>query len=289
MNLIDCLYHGGVSHLVSTWLGSVVDLFHLALTCKEAYDLYGGKGYNEILKRNLGYLVSSFGFPSLEHFNRLLACTGLCLSGSLLLQGFLGENWEGSDMDLYLSFNRNARRYVRIIQMELFKMGYEQKYSWRPYNNDSICVCVGFTRSGKTVQVIVSAATALDTIIAFDYGFLSNKYWAFTARGRLETQFLVWRPERIINRESRLRGYHRRKLDSIIQWVGEEHRGDTNAIANHMRVFVHNCMARMRKYTARGFAFSSVDLERILECNDRLDAWFVHGDSRRVRRKVNIE
>jgi hypothetical protein len=73
---------------------------------------------NLIVKRNLSFLIKEYGFKDINLYDKFLYDNNFCLSGSFLLQAISGENWKGSDMDIYVEKKniKNAQKYQTILK-----------------------------------------------------------------------------------------------------------------------------------------------------------------------------
>ena len=157
IQLYDCLLDGYLQDQLLQWFGSIVDITNLALTSKAFYAMTRCHTplYKTIAARNLGPLVQNFGFRDTQHFDNFLDSTDLTLSGSLMLQCLLGEKWEDSDMDLYLSYY-HRKTHLKRIREALASLEYVAKYVVKNYSHFSpVFKCIGFSNGVKTIQIIV--------------------------------------------------------------------------------------------------------------------------------------
>ena len=89
----------------------------------------------KLFRRNLSHLLSSCGYSELSRvsadgYESVLRPGGCILSGSIVLQALLGEEWVGSDVDMYVT----ASDVLRVRRKLFRKMGYQ--YSMWPKDKE---------------------------------------------------------------------------------------------------------------------------------------------------------
>jgi hypothetical protein len=98
---------------VLPYIGSVKDYIALVNTCFTMSDILGRKDtlkyvVKRMLLRNLDIILGSFHLNNDRLRSVLSAIPGSILSGSSVLQAFLGEKWPYSDLDIYIPHNTDV-------------------------------------------------------------------------------------------------------------------------------------------------------------------------------------
>ena len=98
---------------VLPYIGSVKDYIALVNTCFTMSDILARKDtlkyvVKRMLLRNLDIILSSFHLNNDRLRSVLSAIPGSILSGSSVLQAFLGEKWPFSDLDIYIPHNADV-------------------------------------------------------------------------------------------------------------------------------------------------------------------------------------
>jgi hypothetical protein len=95
------------------WICSINDLWALANSCKLLSREYKTSQYARIiLENNLTSLLSRFGSNILHVQHILGTVPGSMLSGSVVLQCYLGERWLDSDLDIYIPYDAKQMNKV---------------------------------------------------------------------------------------------------------------------------------------------------------------------------------
>ena len=101
-----------IDHML-LYLGSVKDYWALVNTCRRYHAALKEEplvsNVKKMLLRNLDLVLREFHFNSLSMIRILSSTYGSILSGSSVLQAYLGEQWNSpSDLDIYIPYDANS-------------------------------------------------------------------------------------------------------------------------------------------------------------------------------------
>ena len=103
-----------VKYKILEFVSGIPELWSLSCTCKQMKEIYGNESFSKLLlSRNLNIILKSFDLTMYD-LRRMLKLQrgGSVLSGSSILQAYLGENWNSSDLDIYVGFKEYQFRGV---------------------------------------------------------------------------------------------------------------------------------------------------------------------------------
>ena len=98
-----------LKYTILEFLPSIPDLWSLSCTCKQLREIYANENLSKnLLRRNLNIILKSFDL-TMHDLGRVLKIQrgGSVVSGSCILQAYLGVNWNTSDLDIYIGFRDN--------------------------------------------------------------------------------------------------------------------------------------------------------------------------------------
>ena len=96
------------------YIPGVPELWAISCCCKDLRNHYAHKIYVKyILERNLRGLLRSFGLTMTNLQDILQVQRGSVLSGSAVLQAYIGAFWETSDIDIYIPYK--AQRFKAVL------------------------------------------------------------------------------------------------------------------------------------------------------------------------------
>jgi len=105
--------------LVGSYLNGVPELVKLSRTSKYMHDTFYRKKFVKlILYRNLASLLLVFEID-IAAFKDVMESTEAIISGSIVLQSFIGEKWQDSDVDIYLPFLGKTQRSNIVLKKYL--------------------------------------------------------------------------------------------------------------------------------------------------------------------------
>ena len=135
--LIDIFRYPELFDKINSYLLSPIALIALRQMNKDflQFPPVQKAAFMSLFRRNLAHLLSSCGYteltrPSEDGYESVLRPGKCILSGSVVLQAILGEEWVGSDIDMYVT----AGDVLRVRRKLFRKMGYQ--YSMWPKDND---------------------------------------------------------------------------------------------------------------------------------------------------------
>jgi hypothetical protein len=185
-------------YLVGSYLNGVPELHRLSRTSKYMREIFKRKKFVRlILYRNLESLLLPFEID-INVFKHLMESTEAILSGSIVLQCFIGAKWDNSDVDIYLPYLGKTQRSKTVLRQylnyfenySLMKHKKKSKYMSKKYGN-AICY-VRFLNEfrhnteGKTVQLIYVSKSLLGTVRnivrSFDLSIVANYFTGSTWR-----------------------------------------------------------------------------------------------------------
>ena len=143
VSLVEYYFERISKFLVGSYLNGIPELIQLSRTSKYMKETFFRPKFKRlILYRNLESLLLPFEID-MAVFKNLLHRTEAILSGSLVLQCFIGAKWEDSDVDIYLPYlGRNNRSTKVHLEYRSFLKNYlwmkhekKSKYMSKKYGN----------------------------------------------------------------------------------------------------------------------------------------------------------
>ena len=183
-------------YLIGSYLNGVPELINLSRTSTVMRAVfYRKKLFTFILNRNLESLLLPFGIQ-LRVLQALLESTGAVISGSIVLQAYIGANWEGSDLDIYVRDYRKRKHGKKQLNkyrssFSNFVLDKKKNCTARKlYNNSEVFNHIGEinelhnSENGRTVQIISVSVWSLrkvrNVVRTFDLSIVANYYTGST-------------------------------------------------------------------------------------------------------------
>ena len=215
--------------LVGSYLNGVRELNNLSRTSKEMRIIFRRKKFVRlILNRNLQSLLLPFGIQT-QVLNAFLQSSEGIISGSMVLQAYLGVQWETSDLDIYLpylgdskarkdnlqKFRAHFNKFKEVKQKQSVKKNRLKKYSttYVSYIGD-IKEFLDFqklrdTNTSKCIQLIYVSKRLLGSVEnivrTFDLSIVANFYngtrWNFDHYRHILKRRMQFLPQQLFSKK----------------------------------------------------------------------------------------
>lgn len=206
-----------IEQLLLPFIGSVREYLALANTCTTMFENLAEKQtlkyiVKRMLLRNLNRILSSFYLNNEGLQSFLFAIPGSILSGSSVLQAYLGEKWHLSDLDIYIPRDANKdlsdatiNHVISTLQNSFLPVDHDDSADdvnasqqdfrvdtiYGPYIHEDIDGCLSQVnlRNGRKIQLIFVKVTAEEPSVsyvlkAFDLTNVQNSYDGRTFHAR---------------------------------------------------------------------------------------------------------
>ena len=201
-------------YLIGSYLNGVPELINLSRTSTVMRAIfYRKKLFTFILNRNLESLLLPFGIQ-LRVLQALLKSTGAVISGSIVLQAYIGANWKRSDLDIYVRDYRKTKHGKKQLQkyrssFSNFVFKKNNRSARILYNNGEFFNHIKEinelhnSENGKTVQIISvsvwSLRTVRNVVRTFDLSIVANYYtgsaWKFLFFHHILNRSMLFLPQ----------------------------------------------------------------------------------------------
>ena len=202
-------------YLVGSYLNGVPELYQLCRTSRFMRNIFHrSKFVKLILYRNLESLLLPFEID-IAVFKNLMERTEAILSGSIVLQCFIGAKWDESDVDIYLPYlgktHRSRKVYIqyRSYFKNYFLMKHERKSKYMSKRYGNVLSFVRFIdefehkTTGKKVQLIYVSRSLLGSVrnivLSFDLSIVANyftgKTWRFDHSKHIVKRTMVFQSQ----------------------------------------------------------------------------------------------